>query len=188
MPTFAGCFKKSPSQEIEFHSLRLLLLCGGVLLLSIPTLLHGQELGRSDSLWNKAEEGVMVTDTLIDPSDTLRSAAAPFPDTLFVENGAIIQLEGEASYYADKFEGRQTSCGERFQQDELTAAHREFPFGTILKVVNLSTGIYTIVRINDRGPWKLHRIIDLSRCAAEPLGMLKGGVANVRLEILRWGP
>lgn len=160
-----------------------LFLCGFFLLPILPFPLIGQELRTGDTVWVDAEEQVIVTDTLLVSSDTVASIA----DTLFIEEGNILQLEGEASYYADRFEGKTTSCGELFQQDELTAAHRELPFGTILKVVNLSNGAYTIVRINDRGPWRPHRIIDLSRCAAEQLGMLKAGVTNVRLEILRWG-
>lgn len=161
-----------------------LFLCGFLLLAILPSPLRGQESGTGDSVWVHAEEQVTVIDTVLVASDTVAS----IPDTLFIEGGTILQLEGEASYYADRFEGRTTSCGELFQQDELTAAHRELPFGTILKVVNLASGAYTIVRVNDRGPWKPHRIIDLSRCAAEQLGMLKVGVADVRLEILRWGP
>lgn len=143
--------------------------------------------GGTDSTWIDAEEQVQVIDTLIADSTSIPLLPSP-ADTLFLEEGTLLQLEGEASYYADAFQGRRTSCGEQFQQDELTAAHREFPFGTVLKVVNLSSGAYTIVRINDRGPWRRHRIIDLSRCAAQQLGMLNAGIANVRLEILRWGP
>ncbi|KXK56528.1 MAG: septal ring lytic transglycosylase RlpA family protein [Chlorobi bacterium] len=174
-----------------------LLLLGFLGWLLLPSLLQGQALEEAaDSTWQVSEERPIVTDTLLAPSDTLflsdtLDSLLPdtvSPDTLFLEEGIIIQLEGEASYYADKFEGRKTSCGETFQQDELTAAHREFPFGTILKVMNRTTGLHTIVRINDRGPWKPSRIIDLSRCAAEQVGMLNAGVANVRIEILRWGP
>lgn len=170
---------------MNWHLLsKQLFLCGFLLLQILPPSLQGQVVEMGDSVWVDAEGQVTVTDTILVSADTVAS----IPDTLFIEEGHILQLEGEASYYADRFEGRTTSCGELFQQDELTAAHRELPFGTILKVVNLSSGAYTIVRINDRGPWRPHRIIDLSRCAAEQLGILKAGVADVRLEILRWGP
>lgn len=95
--------------------------------------------------------------------------------------------EGEASYYGDEFEGRQTASGEIFHQTELTAAHREYPFGTTVRVVNLRNGLDVVVRINDRGPWKKTRIIDLTRSAAEKIDLTQSGVAPVRLEVLNWG-
>jgi rare lipoprotein A len=104
-------------------------------------------------------------------------------------NGAapLAVEEGEASYYADKFEGRATASGELFSQDELTAAHRTFPFGTMLRVVNLRNNRMVVVRVNDRGPGKASRIVDLSRRAAEELQMVANGIARVRVEVLRWG-
>jgi rare lipoprotein A len=95
--------------------------------------------------------------------------------------------EGEASYYADKFEGRPTASGELFSQDELTAAHRTFPFGTMLRVINLRNSRRVIVRVNDRGPGKASRVVDLSRRAAEELLMVADGIARVRVEVVRWG-
>jgi rare lipoprotein A len=103
-------------------------------------------------------------------------------------NGAtpLAVEEGEASYYADKFEGRTTASGEVFSQDELTAAHRT-PFGTMLRVVNLRNSRTVVVRVNDRGPGKASRIVDLSRRAAEELQLVVDGIARVRVEVLRWG-
>ncbi len=95
--------------------------------------------------------------------------------------------EGEASYYADVFEGRTTASGEIFRQSELTGAHRDYPFGTIVRVVNVRNGLEVTVRINDRGPFKRSRIIDLSRGAAERIDLIKAGVGPVRLEVLSWG-
>lgn len=89
---------------------------------------------------------------------------------------------GKASYYADKFHGRLTSNGEVFHQDSLTCAHRTLPFGTLLKVTNKDNGKEVVVRVNDRGPFIGGRIVDLSRCAAKRLGMLKQGVAQVEVK------
>lgn len=93
-------------------------------------------------------------------------------------------LSGQASYYADKFDGRMTANGEKFDQKALTAAHKTLPFGTILKVKNLDNGKVVEVRINDRGPYVGDRLIDLSKAAAERLGMMGSGLANVEVEIL----
>ncbi len=91
---------------------------------------------------------------------------------------------GEASYYGKEFEGKKTASGERYHGDELTAAHRTLPFGTRLRVTNLANDKSVKVVVNDRGPHRRHRVIDLSRRAAKELGMLQSGVARVRVEIL----
>lgn len=88
---------------------------------------------------------------------------------------------GKASFYADKFKGRQTANGEKFRQSKRTAASRTLPFGTRVTVKNLSNGRKVKVRINDRGPYAKGRIIDLSKKAARKIGMLDAGVANVEL-------
>ncbi len=95
--------------------------------------------------------------------------------------------EGIASYYGPKFHGRKTSSGEVFDMNALTAAHNTLPFGTLVKVTNLSNGLSVIVRINDRGPFMKNRIIDLSYEAARRIGMLGPGTAKVRLEIVKKG-
>lgn len=92
--------------------------------------------------------------------------------------------EGEASYYAASFEGLRTASGERYSRKAFTAAHRTLPFGTMVKVTHLSSGRSTVVRVNDRGPSKASRIIDLSEAAARELGILQEGVARVRLEVV----
>lgn len=89
--------------------------------------------------------------------------------------------EGEASWYGPGFHGRKTASGERFNTNEMTAAHKTLPFGTVLKVTNLSNGNSVIVTINDRGPYVRGRIIDLSKAAKDALAM--GGTAQVRLEV-----
>jgi len=91
---------------------------------------------------------------------------------------------GLASWYGPKFHGRQTANGERYNMHAMTAAHKTLPMNTLVKVENLENGKSVVVRINDRGPFVKNRVIDLSRSAAARLGMLKRGVAKVRLTAL----
>lgn len=95
--------------------------------------------------------------------------------------------DGYASYYADDFDGKQTANGETFNMYELTAAHRTYPFNTMIRVTNLSNNKSIIVRINDRGPFVDNRIIDLSLGAAMQLDMLDSGVQKVQLDVIEWG-
>lgn len=98
-------------------------------------------------------------------------------DSLLIE-------EGVASYYGGKFHGRRTANGETFHVDSLTAAHKILPFGTKLKVTCLKYNTSVFVRINDRLPINSTRQIDLSQGAAKSLGMLRDGVAKVRIEVV----
>src|SRR5438067_10572330 len=93
--------------------------------------------------------------------------------------------DGVGSYYGESFAGRPTASGERFDPRAFTAAHRDLPFGTRLRVTNLENGRSVTVRVNDRGPYAAGRIVDLSWQAARELDMVDSGVARVRLEILR---
>lgn len=88
---------------------------------------------------------------------------------------------GLASWYGGKFHGRRTASGERFDMNELTAAHPSLPFGTRLRVRNPRNGREVEVRINDRGPFTGGRIIDLSRAAADAIGLIQAGVGPVIL-------
>lgn len=97
------------------------------------------------------------------------------------------QISGVASYYADDFHGRLTANGEVFDMHALTAAHRTLPFNTVVRVTNLDNQMSVVVRINDRGPFKDNRVIDLSLEAAKKVGMIANGTAPVRLEILESG-
>jgi rare lipoprotein A len=96
--------------------------------------------------------------------------------------GAIIRETGYASFYSDRFDGSKTSNGEVFRQNKATAAHKKLPFGTMVKVTNLSNDKSVIVRINDRGPFISGRIIDLSRSAASQIDMINAGIVKVRIE------
>ena len=89
---------------------------------------------------------------------------------------------GKASYYAKNFSGRKTASGERLHKDSLTCAHRSYPFGTLLKVTNITNGRQVVVRVNDRGPFRKGRNIDLSWGAAKELGMIAQGIAPVTVE------
>jgi len=91
--------------------------------------------------------------------------------------------EGVISYYADKFQGRRTASGKRFDKDAFTAAHRSLPFGTKVEVTNLSNGKSVIVEINDRGPYAEDRILDLSPAAARKIGLLGRGTVKARIEV-----
>lgn len=96
--------------------------------------------------------------------------------------------EGKASYYHDSLHGNLTANGETYDRHALTAAHKTFPFGTEVRVTNLTNGRSIRLRINDRGPFVSGRIIDVSRRAAELLGFVREGVINVRLEVIATHP
>src|SRR5512132_2644954 len=98
--------------------------------------------------------------------------------------GAVYVQRGEASWYGPGFHGRKTASGERFNQYELTAAHKKLPLGTKATVTNLKNGKTIQVEINDRGPYARGRIIDLSKAAADRLGMKKAGTTPVRVEVI----
>lgn len=94
------------------------------------------------------------------------------------------QIKGWASWYGPGFDGNRSASGEIFNQNALTAAHRDLPFGTKVRVTNLDNGRSVVVRINDRGPYVGDRVIDLSAAAAQILGLIHSGVAPVRLDVL----
>lgn len=95
---------------------------------------------------------------------------------------------GIASWYGIPFDGRRTSSGEIFDMHALTAAHRTLPFNTWLEVTDLQSGKQVEVRINDRGPFVDGRIIDLSMGAADQLGIIRAGLAKVRLKVIKPPP
>ena len=100
---------------------------------------------------------------------------------------AVLKQQGHCSWYGRQFHGRRTSNGERFDQHELTAAHRTLPFGTQIEVTDLDTGRKVRVRINDRGPYARGRVLDISRAAAAELDILNKGVAKVELRVIEPG-
>ncbi len=129
-------------------------------------------------------------DSIESPENTTEdTAVAPqpvLPPTPPIPQPSVISVStGEASWYGPGFYGNRTANGEVFRPGTLTAAHRTLPFGTKVRVTNLWNGRSTVVRINDRGPFHGRRVIDLAHGAANQLGLVASGIAQVRLEVLR---
>jgi rare lipoprotein A len=103
---------------------------------------------------------------------------------ILMQRGIAVLERARASWYGGSFHGRRTANGETFDQNALTAAHKTLPFGTVVLVTNLANGRSVLVRINDRGPFSPDRHIDLSKRAAEDIGMIRSGTAAVRIEVL----
>lgn len=109
---------------------------------------------------------------------------AALPRQPAAKAAAAHRLEGLASFY---WQEQTTASGERFDRRQLTAAHPTLPFNSLVRVVNPVNGRSVIVRINDRGPFKPGRIIDLAEAAAEQIGMRQAGITRVKLEVLGSG-
>jgi rare lipoprotein A len=117
--------------------------------------------------------------------EAAKAAPTKFWQPLLAYTAAPAKVfSGVASWYGPRFHGRLTANGEIYNQNALTAAHRSLPFGTIVRVTNLTNNVQTIVRINDRGPYVGDRLIDLSHAAARAVNMVGAGVAKVKLDIL----
>ena len=117
--------------------------------------------------------------TPLDVPDSLGTGQSP------VDTTGLKELErGQASWYGPRFHGRRTASGERYDQHALTAAHKTLPFGTVVRVRSLVTGRQVDVRVTDRGPFVRGRVIDVSRAAAEALGMMGLGIKQVSLHII----
>jgi rare lipoprotein A len=107
------------------------------------------------------------------------------PGLCFLVCASFAQVQtGKASFYADKFEGTATASGERYKHNRLTAAHKTLPFGTKVRITNLANNESVEVIINDRGPYVEGRVVDLSKAAAEKLGFVNQGLAEVKVEVL----
>ncbi|WP_439883220.1 septal ring lytic transglycosylase RlpA family protein [Pontibacter sp. MBLB2868] len=90
--------------------------------------------------------------------------------------------EGKASYYADRMHGQRTASGEKYDKTLFTAAHPSLPFDTQLEITNPKNGKTVVVRVNDRMPRNKHRVIDLSRAAAEEIGIVRAGIGYVKIK------
>ena len=131
----------------------------------------------------------------VDPEAVATSfapAGPPPKPVVPVAEPVLASEEGEATFYADVLEGRPTASGEPMRQGAYVAAHRKYPFGTVLRVTNLENDRSVRVRVIDRGPFSApmraqSRVIDLSRKAAEELGFIDRGFAQVRVDVLRYG-
>jgi rare lipoprotein A len=114
------------------------------------------------------------------PSSVTRVASTPRAP--FAPRATSTKMAGVASFYT---EGERTANGEKFDTNELTAAHPTLPFGTKLRVTNVTTGRSVTVRVNDRGPYVPGRVVDVSYSAAQSLGMVGKGLANVKLDVVQ---
>ncbi len=94
---------------------------------------------------------------------------------------------GVASYYHDSFHGKETAYGVAYNKNEMTAAHRELPFGTMIRVTRLDNNKSVVVKVTDKGPYKRGRVVDLSRKAAERIGLVRDGLTEVKVEVIKRG-
>lgn len=118
------------------------------------------------------------------PAAPVRPPTIPVRGDRTAREPAIASYDGVASWYGHGFAGQRTASGERFDPARFTAAHRTLPFGTRLRVTHLRTGRSVEVAVNDRGPYVRGRDLDLSRAAAEAIGLVGSGHADVRIEVL----
>ncbi len=121
---------------------------------------------------------------------TITEATSPATNPTTASSSASSHEEerGKASYYSDRLAGRSTASGEPYDPKELTAAHRTLPFGAIVRIWRPKNGRSVEVRINDRGPHKQGRIVDLSRRGAEEIGLVRDGIGDVVLTIVSLPP
>ncbi|MDM8559309.1 septal ring lytic transglycosylase RlpA family protein, partial [Candidatus Parabeggiatoa sp. HSG14] len=147
------------------------------------------EIDKEQSTIESIETNI-VTEPLKSDTEFSESKATPWielPDTQPTKPSSkrVIVQYGDASYYADRFQGRTTASGEIYDKNKLTAAHQSLTFGTRVRVTFLKTGQSVEVIINDRGNFYKDRIIDLSRKAAEEIGLIRDGHGKVMIEILK---
>ena len=132
--------------------------------------------------------GADAVKATLTPEEVIESpelAPAPPAPRVKVVPDVVQVITGEASWYGPGFYGNRTANGEIYRPGTMTAAHRTLPFGTKVRVTNLWNGRSAVIRINDRGPFVGHRVIDLGHGAASSLGLTASGIAQVRLEVLR---
>lgn len=121
------------------------------------------------------------------PAPRFRDTGLPYPKREPTSFKVGQKWTALASYYGEEFQGRKTASGETFDMRERTAAHRRLPFGTLLEVTNPANGRKCRVRVNDRGPFRGNRTLDLSYAAAKEIGLVGKGVAEVDVEIIALG-
>jgi rare lipoprotein A len=171
------------------------------LILTIPFLFACSEIAPESSTELTPEQIAVLAEQyprltaeepLPEPVPNGHSNPAAVPDRVANNVGARVleSARGGATFYADYFEGRRTASGIPFRQNQMVAAHRSYPFGTILRVTNTANDRSVNVRVVDRGPFGTaarRPIIDLSRRAASELGYIQAGRAQVVVEVLEWG-
>lgn len=132
-----------------------------------------------EAIAEKVEKKATQTEKVEGKNDLVKDQVEVKVDA---EDEAVVEQVGEASWYGKGFHGKKTASGEKFDQNDLTAAHPTLPLGTEATVTNLETGKSVEVEINDRGPYTKGRDLDLSRKAAKEIGMTKDGAAPVKIE------
>jgi rare lipoprotein A len=115
---------------------------------------------------------------------TLLTTLMPIVSAAHARPGSSQTQTGVASYYHDSLHGHKTASGQRYNKNRFTAAHKTLPLGTQIQVTDTLTGRSIVVKVNDRGPFVKGRILDLSREAADELGMIKKGVADIELKVM----
>jgi len=177
----------SPAKVVASNALnqRFGLVITGLVLFVVEgcTLIHGPRVSPAPADTTSSQPAVIETPVTPSeqPTPPVRPKASAKGDSTKV---AKLPQTGEASWYGPKFHGKNTASGETYDQEALTAAHASLPFGSKVKVTNLSNGKSVEVEITDRGPFAENRIIDVSRAAAKALEMKDSGTTKVRLELL----
>ena len=178
----------------------LLLICGAIS--GSATLLPVDAADFLDQdLVDPIDPGDLIAPPVVTPSAAIKASLTPAdveeaedpapalavlpPPKIKVVPTVVRVITGEASWYGPGFFGNRTANGEVYRRGTMTAAHRTLPFGTKVRVTNLWNGRSEVIRINDRGPFVHHRVIDLGHGAASSLGLTASGIAQVRLEVLR---
>jgi rare lipoprotein A len=137
-----------------------------------------------------APTGITLTPVIVEAGG--RMTPAPTVVSAVSEREILAEAEGEATYYASKFDGRRAASGIVFRNSEPYAAHRTYPFGTVVRVTNLANERSVVLRVIDRGPHGTsaraqRTIIDVSQSAARDLDFIRDGRVPVRVEVLEWG-
>lgn len=107
-----------------------------------------------------------------------------FSGAALTNGGTWLSGNGKASWYGDKFHGKKTASGDKYDMHELTAAHKTLPFGTKVKITNQNNGKSVVVEVNDRGPFVKSRVFDLSKAAFAEIGNIDQGVMHIDYEIM----
>ncbi|MBE9222474.1 septal ring lytic transglycosylase RlpA family protein [Cyanobacterium stanieri LEGE 03274] len=162
---------------IQYDQEDLIALNDGTILPDSTTNAQNDALQATNRLRRLLGNAEPITSIIDQPEQVIASGAGVKGST-----GRVIR--GIASWYGPGFHGRRTANGERFNQNALTAAHRSLPFGTRVKVTNVSNGRSVVVRINDRGPFTGGRVIDLAAGAAQAIGLKSRGVGPVTIQVL----
>ena len=134
---------------------------------------------KAEALAEKVEKKARQTEKSEGKNDLVKDGVKVTTDA---KGGLVVEQVGEASWYGKDFHGKKTASGETFDQHDLTAAHPTLPMGTKAKVTNMENGKSVDVEINDRGPYRKGRDIDLSKEAAKEIGIKKDGAAPVKIE------